>query len=473
MLKSAMQPIAAASAAAEIGDRVKVAATPNSPVSCTIATRMKRGRAASPTGGEHHVRRKVAPRAAAEDTGRSLTGRKDGDQSAHNQPSDGGRQVSGVRRVFVTGIAGFVGFHLTRLCLGRGWGVAGVDSLSPYYSPNLKRARLSELARNGCSDVTVEDLAQPGTAARRFAAFAPDTVFHLAAQPGARVIDVAAVERDNIRAFDEVLSAINAIPGISHFFFASSSSVYGGTKSRSFREDAALSPVGLYAASKAANEARAASSAQSDGPPTTARRLFSAYGPWGRLDMAMFKFADALASDQPVTLHNGGHSMRTMLFVDDAVRACAALANVPPDESEDRFRAVNIAGPEPVRTAGVLRTIALNTGKAPRVVSAETEESTENPAGLSRLRTLTGEVPQAAFADGVRAFLRCPGMAVSDGGMMGNDHPMESTPAARPQGCCPSARARSVAGQHLAEGEKFTSGMRDQTQRPVTSRPLS
>lgn len=314
--------------------------------------------------------------------------------------------MSGTRRVFITGIAGFVGFHLARLCLERGWEVAGVDSLSPYYSPSLKRARLGELARSGCSGVTVEDLAQPGTAARRFTAFAPDTVFHLAAQPGARVTDVAAVERDNIRAFDEVLSAVNANPGVSHFLFASSSSVYSGTKSRPFREDAALAPVGLYATSKAANESRAASSAQSGGPPTTALRLFSVYGPWGRPDMAVFKFADALASDQPVTLHNGGQSMRTMLFVDDAVRACAALADVPPDESENRFRAVNIAGPEPVRTADILNTIALSTGKTPRVVCAEIEEPTANPADLSRLRTLTGEVPQTPFADGVHTFLR-------------------------------------------------------------------
>lgn len=309
-------------------------------------------------------------------------------------------------RVFITGIAGFVGSHLARRCLGHGWEVAGVDRLSPYYSPDLKRARLRELERHGRPRVFIEDLAQPGVAARLFAAFAPDIVFHLAALPGTRVTDSAAVERDNIVAFDEVLSATRAIPGVSHLLFASSSSVYGGAASQPLREDAVLEPLSPYAASKATNESRAALCAQDGGPPTTALRFFNVYGPWGRPDMAMFRFADNLAKDQPVTLNNGGQSARALLYVGDLTRVCMELADMPPGESENRFRPVNVAGPELVRTEDVLHAIAHRTGKTPRIVCEEVREPAAIPADLSRLRSLGIEVPRTSFVAGLNAFLR-------------------------------------------------------------------
>lgn len=314
--------------------------------------------------------------------------------------------MSTTRRVYITGIAGFVGFHLARHCLRLGWKVAGADSLSPYYSPHLKVARLRELERDGRPDIAIEDLALPGTAARLLSGFGPDVVFHLAARPGARETDATALERDNIAAFSEMLSAIGSVPGITHFLFASSSSVYGGSASHPLREDAVLKPLGPYGISKATNESSAKANAKAGGPPATALRFFNVYGPWGRPDMAMFRFAEALSKDRPVTLNNGGQSARALLYVDDAVRACVRLAGMPPGDSENRFRPVNIAGPALVRTRDVLSTIARWAKKAPRVVCEEAREPAAISADLSRLHSLTGEVPQTTFRDGVVRFLR-------------------------------------------------------------------
>ena len=310
-------------------------------------------------------------------------------------------------RIFITGIAGFIGFNLARHYLQCGCEVAGADRLSPYYSPHLKRERLRELSRHGNPAVVVGDLAESDFADKLLADFRPDAIFHLAAQPGVRESDAESFRRDNLVAFVNILHAARCCPR-AHFLFASSSSVYGDNSPKPLREESALAtPPNLYAASKAANEFTAKFWALG-GMPITAIRFFNVYGPWGRPDSAVFKFADAFANGRPATLVNGGESARSWLFIDDAVRACATLAEMPPTKSEANFRVVNIAGPTLIRTKEVMEVIARQMEKTPRFIveSSAISEMESNPADLSLLQKLIGETPQTKFEDGIAEFLQ-------------------------------------------------------------------
>ncbi len=267
-------------------------------------------------------------------------------------------------RVLVTGSAGFIGFHLAARLLERGYEVVGVDGFTPYYDPALKQARHAHLQRFPgfqAHDFMLEDFARlQAVYAQGF-----DAVYHFAAQAGVRYSlenPRAYVDANLVGTFN-LLEAMRQAPP-QHALLASTSSVYGANRSIPFREiDRADHPLTLYAATKKATEEMAHSYSHLFAIPVTMLRFFTVYGPWGRPDMALFKFVSAIAADQPIDIYNYGKMLRDFTFIDDLVEAMLRLlplAPPPPSARSEKispidslseqaaWRVVNIGAGSPV-----------------------------------------------------------------------------------------------------------------------------
>ncbi|MBX9908435.1 MAG: NAD-dependent epimerase [Beijerinckiaceae bacterium] len=236
------------------------------------------------------------------------------------------------KRVLLTGAAGFVGFHVTQALLSSGVAVLGIDNLTPYYDPALKQARLDRLLPQGGFSFAQLDIADHDGLLAAFAEFRPEVVIHLAAQAGVRysLDNPRAYAHSNLDGFLSVLEACRAHP-VAHLIYASSSSVYGANAKVPFSEhDAADHPVSLYAATKRANELMAHSYAHLYGIPATALRFFTVYGPWGRPDMAYFKFTKAILEGAPIDVYAESEMSRDFTYVDDVSEAIVRLCGKPP-----------------------------------------------------------------------------------------------------------------------------------------------
>jgi UDP-glucuronate 4-epimerase len=262
--------------------------------------------------------------------------------------------VSEAPRVLVTGAAGFIGFHLTRRLLDQGLAVDGLDNLSPYYEPSLKQARLERLVAQPGFTFHRLDLADREGVARLFDQGRYDTVLHLAAQAGVRysVEHPMAYLDSNLAGMLTVLEGCRH-GGVKHLVYASSSSIYGAAREMPLREDMVTdSPISLYAASKKANELMAHSYSHLYGIPASALRFFTVYGPWGRPDMAIFKFVRAIFEGRPIDVYNHGHLRRDFTYVDDVVDAVLAVAQRPPVRADGQapHRVLNVGhnGPVPL-----------------------------------------------------------------------------------------------------------------------------
>ncbi len=283
------------------------------------------------------------------------------------------------QRVLLTGAAGFVGLHVTQALLARGTTVLGIDNLTPYYDPALKQARLDQLLpRNGFSFEPI-DIADYDALQAAFAAFKPDVVIHLAAQAGVRysLDNPRAYAHSNLDGFLSVLEACRHHP-VAHLVYASSSSVYGSNAKVPFSEhDGADHPVSLYAATKRANEVMAHSYSHLYGIPATGLRFFTVYGPWGRPDMAYFKFTKAILEGKPIDVYAEGEMSRDFTYVDDISEAIVRLAALPPvanpgliAASPDPataaapYRVYNIGNHTPVRLDRFIAVIEQACGKA-------------------------------------------------------------------------------------------------------------
>ena len=257
-------------------------------------------------------------------------------------------------RVLVTGAAGFIGYHLSQRLLDQGLLVDGVDNMSPYYDPSLKQARLERLqARSGFLFHRL-DLADREGVSALFAQGRYDSVFHLAAQAGVRysVEQPMAYLDSNLAGMLTVLEGCRH-GGVKHLVYASSSSIYGAAREMPLREDMVTdTPISLYAASKKANELMAHSYSHLYGIPASALRFFTVYGPWGRPDMAIFKFVRAIFEGKPIDVYNHGQLRRDFTYVDDVVDAVLAVAAQPPQREEGRVphRVLNVGhnGPVPL-----------------------------------------------------------------------------------------------------------------------------
>jgi UDP-glucuronate 4-epimerase len=239
--------------------------------------------------------------------------------------------------VLVTGAAGFIGFHVAAALLANGSQVVGVDSLTSYYDPKLKEARLAELAKFEGFHFCKLDLADRDGTAALFAQYCFPYAVHLAAQAGVRysLVDPHAYVDSNLQGFVNVLEGCRH-NSCRHLLYASSSSVYGANTRMPFSvHDNVDHPLSLYGASKKANELMAHSYSHLFRLPTTGLRFFTVYGPWGRPDMAMWLFAAAIVGRKPIKLFNYGKMRRDFTYIDDVVEAIMRLVGHAPQGNPD------------------------------------------------------------------------------------------------------------------------------------------
>lgn len=235
-------------------------------------------------------------------------------------------------KVLLTGCAGFIGMHAAQRLLARGDEVVGIDNFTPYYDLKLKHARMQQLLDKTNFRFIEEDLVNMAAIENQLGTWRPDAILHLAAQPGVRY----SIDHPHVYAQSNLVAFLNILEWsrhwqVKHLTYASSSSVYGGNEKLPFKEtDPVDHPVSLYAATKRANELMAHTYSHLYGTPTTGLRFFTVYGPWGRPDMAPFKFADAIIKGQPIEIYNHGQQMRDFTYVDDIVESTLRVLDRPP-----------------------------------------------------------------------------------------------------------------------------------------------
>lgn len=323
-------------------------------------------------------------------------------------------------RFLITGTAGFIGFNLARRLLADGHEVQGIDALTPYYDVELKKNRHAVLAGSNRFTAHIANIEDAKKLESIHAGAAPDVIVHLAAQAGVRysLENPEAYVRTNIDGTFNLLEIMRRKPP-KHFMLASTSSVYGANKEMPFveteRTDHALT---LYAATKKAGELMAHSYAHLFEIPTTAFRFFTVYGPWGRPDMALFKFVDATLKGRPIDVYGEGRMSRDFTFIDDLVEAIARLVPVvpergaPSDEKDSLspaapFRVVNIGGGAPVELTRFIDAIEVKLGrKAIRnLMPMQPGDVRDTFASADLLEKLTGYRPATRVEEGVARFV--------------------------------------------------------------------
>jgi UDP-glucuronate 4-epimerase len=326
-------------------------------------------------------------------------------------------------RVFVTGSAGFIGFHLASRLLELGHDVYGYDGLTPYYDPRLKEARRALLQRSNRYRETIAMLEDMEALTRAAEACAPDVIVHLAAQAGVRY------SLQNPRAYIDanVVGTFNVMEiarahAVRHFLIASTSSVYGANPRVPFLEsDRTDHPLTVYAATKKATEALAHSYAHLWSIPTTMFRFFTVYGPWGRPDMAPLKFVDAIDRGRAIDIYNHGNMERDFTYVADLVEAVTRLIDrAPPREvaadfqTRDPslspaapFRIVNIGRGEPVNLLAFIDIIEKKLGKKAirNYLDMQPGDAPRTFADGTLLERLTGFKPGTSLEEGVSALV--------------------------------------------------------------------
>ena len=326
-------------------------------------------------------------------------------------------------RILVTGSAGFIGFHLSEALLQAGHRVVGYDGMTSYYDVALKKRRHQLLSQHEHFR-REENMLEDYDSLRAIALEEkPDVIVHLAAQAGVRY------SLENPRAYVDanMLGAFNVMEvarelEVKHLLMASTSSVYGANEKIPFAEtDKADAPITLYAATKKANEAMAHSYAHLHGIPTTMFRFFTVYGPWGRPDMAFFKFTKGVLEGAPIEVYNKGDMYRDFTYVTDLVRGIELLIDQPPEAPDARSRAiegdslspnaphrvVNIGNGNKVRLVDFIEAIETACGRKgiKNFMPMQKGDVPATWADNSLLRTLTGYVPQTDVREGVQKFV--------------------------------------------------------------------
>ncbi|MCU0801950.1 MAG: NAD-dependent epimerase/dehydratase family protein [Rhodobacteraceae bacterium] len=322
-----------------------------------------------------------------------------------------------MRTALVTGAAGFIGFHTCRALLKAGWRVTGLDAMTSYYDPALKEARLAQLQGQDHFAFHRGQIEDTGTVSTLMEG--ADTVIHLAAQAGVRYsIDAPrSYVTTNLIGTHEVLEAAR-LHKPAHLLMASTSSAYGANTDMPYREvDRAVHPMSFYAATKIANEAMAHSYAHLYGIPTTMFRFFTVYGPWGRPDMALFKFVSAIRQGQPIDVYNHGDMRRDFTYVDDLVTGILRLIDVVPGkvpvgEGDSLspvapYRVVNIGNGAPVPLTDFIAAIEAALGQQARrnMLPMQPGDVPATWADAGLITQLTGPLPRTDLRDGVQRFV--------------------------------------------------------------------
>ena len=315
--------------------------------------------------------------------------------------------------ILVTGAAGFIGFHVARQLLAEGRSVVGLDNLSSYYDPALKQARLSLLANERRFSFVRADLADRETMAALFARHRFSEVVHLAAQAGVRysIEHPQSYADSNLQGFLNVLEGCRT-SGCRHLVYASSSSVYGANTKLPFSvQDRTDHPVSFYAATKKANEVMAQSYSHLYRLPVTALRFFTIYGPWGRPDMAMFLFVNAIMAGQPIRLFNRGKMRRDFTYIDDVTRVVSKLIDLVPADNPAAAnapsRVYNVGNHRPEELMHVVGLLERELGRTAvkELLPMQPGDVVETFADVEDLMRDTGFAPSTPIEHGVHNFV--------------------------------------------------------------------
>ena len=325
-------------------------------------------------------------------------------------------------KVLVTGAAGFIGMHCIERLLARGDHVVGIDNLNDYYDVALKESRLSRIADHAAfrfHRVSIED---KEAMAGIFAEEKPDRVIHLAAQAGVRysLENPHAYIDANLQGFMNILEGCRH-NDVAHLAYASSSSVYGGNAQMPFSEHHSVDhPVSLYAATKKANELMAHTYSHLYDLPTTGLRFFTVYGPWGRPDMALFLFTDAIRNGRPIDVFNQGAMVRDFTYIDDIVEGVIRVLdktatpdpdfdpmNPDPGTSTAPFRVFNIGNGNPTPLMDYIGALedALGMTAEKNMMPMQPGDVPATSADTSELRDWVGFAPNTDVRDGVQRFV--------------------------------------------------------------------
>ncbi|WP_241723217.1 NAD-dependent epimerase [Raoultella sp. HC6] len=324
-------------------------------------------------------------------------------------------------KFLVTGAAGFIGFHTCKRLLEAGHQVVGIDNMNDYYDVNLKQARL-DLLQSSLFSFHKVDLADRQGIAELFAEEKFNRVIHLAAQAGVRY----SLENPHAYADSNLIGYLNILEGcrhhkVEHLLYASSSSVYGLNRKMPFSTDDSVDhPVSLYAATKKANELMAHTYSHLYGIPTTGLRFFTVYGPWGRPDMALFKFTKAMLEGKSIDVYNYGKMKRDFTYVDDIVEAIVRVQDVIPQpnaewtvengspaDSSAPYRVYNIGNSSPVELMDYITALeeALGMVAEKNMMPIQPGDVLETSADTKPLYDLVGFKPQTTVKEGVQNFV--------------------------------------------------------------------
>jgi len=330
-------------------------------------------------------------------------------------------------KILVTGIAGFIGFHLSKRLISRGYKIIGIDNLNDYYDPNLKKSRLKKLQeisdnKLNSFEIYITNLENIDKIEEIFRKHSPNIVINLAAQAGVRYSVTNPIEyiNSNILGFLNILENCKKAK-VEHLIYASSSSVYGGNKKIPFSEnDPVDHPVSLYASTKRSNELMAHNYSHLFNLPTTGLRFFTVYGPWGRPDMAPMIFTKSIFSKKPIKIFNYGNMSRDFTFIDDTVEYIYLLLDKPPQQNKSinqnkyplyeswaPFRILNVGNGNPLSLMNFINSLESEIGISAEKIFIEMkkEDVKETAADITKIFNLTGYMPKTLLVDGIKEFI--------------------------------------------------------------------
>ena len=324
-------------------------------------------------------------------------------------------------KILVTGVAGFIGFHLAKKLLDEGHDVIGIDNLNDYYEVDLKKSRLNQLLNIKLVFFDI-DLKDKSKIYILFKNYNFDIVLHMAAQPGVRfsIDNPNECILNNIVAFANIID-ISAYAKIKHFIYASSSAVYGDNKELPFIESSNVDhPLSLYAASKKSNEIIAHSYSNTHKLPSTGLRFFTVYGPWGRPDMAYFKFVKKIINGEIIDVFGNGAMLRDFTYIDDIVDGVLALIPIIPKENYDTvlktedpsesnapWSIFNIGNNKPIELEDFICTIetALGIEAKKNYKSMQIGDARATSANIDKINIYTGFIPKTSLKIGIEKFV--------------------------------------------------------------------
>ena len=307
-------------------------------------------------------------------------------------------------KTLVTGAAGFIGFHVARALLERGQEVIGIDNLNPYYDVSLKRGRLELITANPRFTFYRGDINDLATLETIFADHPIDKICNLAAQAGVRhsIQNPFVYEESNLKGFLNLLELARH-SAVRNFVFASSSSVYGNNRKLPFSiEDTVDTPISLYAATKKANELMAHAYSHLFDIPLTGLRYFTVYGPWGRPDMALFLFTEAILNGRPIEIYNFGKMKRDFTYIDDIVKGTIAALDNP-----FKYEIFNLGNSKSVELMKLIEIIEEELGivAKKKFLPLQPGDVPETYADIEKTKRLLGFNPKTSIRSGIRRFL--------------------------------------------------------------------